>query len=107
MKLAKRARSATSSPPKATTKVRPPKSWTYGATWRSQRMKASGGSGAAICSFFNFKSKPHGGCGVILLARRPAMIRTALVVLALSAPLGARAAEDQALGHALTLIETI
>src|SRR5260221_8873105 len=48
MKLAKRARSATISPPNATTKVRPPKSCTYGATWRSQRTNASGCGGVLI-----------------------------------------------------------
>ena len=57
-KLAKRARSATISPPKAMTKVRPPKSCTYGATWRNQRTKASGCCDAAmalyVCSFFKF-----------------------------------------------------
>jgi hypothetical protein len=35
------------------------------------------------------------------------MIRIALILLVLAAPLSARAAEDEAFGHALTLVETL
>src|SRR6185295_1246541 len=100
MKLAKRARSATSSPPKATTKVRPPKSCTYGATWRNQRTKFSG---CVAMQFFQIVSAiaEPGLCAML------AGMRTIIALLcALPIAVSAAEQEDATFGHFLTLIQT-
>src|SRR5687767_2326478 len=110
MKLWKRALSATISPPKPMTNVRPPKSCTYGATWRNQRTKLS--ELCMLVIFSNCSGEPRGELRsepIYCLARYAVtmkLIRALSLTLLLAPALPAAAEEPSSttLNHALTLV---
>src|SRR4051812_37545691 len=114
-KVRKRVRSVKSSPPNATTNVRPRNACTYGATWRSQRTNDSENSGEAICSFYKlYGVNPKCICALCFCSSEAStmrIVRALFLVSLIAGSASVRAAPNYgdedwtAFGHVLTLVQ--